>query len=1301
VTPPFWRPWVPRPVARALVDGADPRTLVWRGRAVVLFADVSGFTALGEALAERGPGGAELLHRSLVGAFTPLVRKVVRAGGWVAKFGGDAMTAVFEGEEALEAAAACALDLARGVERAALRPAAIPELAAHRLAIKIGLGEGELSWCLAGDPAHRLELLLWGEALERAVTAEHVAARGAVVTSALRATFEATAVPGGAYHLHHAPVRPPCPAPAPIVGDHPAGAAFLHPVVAARLLAGHARFVQEHRRVVVLFVRFEVDRTDLDGLRARVDTLVEATRQAGGHLDKVDLGDKGSTALIVFGAPVGHEDDAERALRLACALQGAIGVAAGLHTGLVHAGAFGSPERHEYTVLGDTVNLAARLMQAAGPVGTILASREVVGSLADRLDTGPPIALQVKGRRAQVVAVVVHGFRRPVWQRERPALPMVGRVTELAAALVAVRAAAGGRGRTLVVAGEAGMGKSRFVEDVLRAAEAAGLRVSGGAAQPLAQEPWDTWREVWQALLPWSPDEDPALVRQRVRAVEPSLEVRAPLLSGPLGAALPIPPALEGLGDEARLRATTDLLTRVLEAAARQQPRVLVLEDAHWMDPQSRSLLLSLTAVVPWLPVLLIVATRPDDRALLRELTQRPGVELVALGPLSEDESATLVRRQLDGRGPPATTLAGITERAGGNPLFLDEIVRLVRARTTDPADPRSWEGLEVPRTLGALVSSRLDALADVDRLAVLAASVIGPRFRLASLHACCPELGEAARLELRLAHLAQLDLTPVDDPAEPSFRFRHALTRETAYHLLTDETRRDLHGRVAWSLAGEEDPDPIAVAWHFGKTDDRDQQGPWFRRAAAAATERNDPAAALVWFEQWLSLGHADGRAAVLEAMGRLAFRAGTLPRAEAWWTEARALADAGGDVVVGVAARVGLASLWADTGRRREAETAATEALAAADHADLRTADHVSALLFLAQLQRDTDQSGATALALRGFALAEALQEPGFAGRAAAVVALVLLRQPDDVPKAQPWLTRARELAEAADDPIGLARALSHQAAAHWWTGRVLEATAAWGRAVQEHLRIGDVGQAWTGYGNLAQVHLNRRSVVTARPMQALRCDHDTRAGRWKVAAAGLPSLLQTAYFHPDLWQPAADEAALYVAIAAEAGTPYWHAIALASAVLVWWRTGQDTLALEAARATLQLPPGTLVDEAQGWAACWGQLAGRRLGAWSAEDDARVASAAAKAGPRTRGFFAAAQVIAGTDADASLRALDAACLDPGDVFLHAIREALWGRPMDPPPALDAPPDLGVAPQYPELFAAVRERWARHRTTG
>src|SRR4051794_907862 len=295
---------------------------------VVMVADVCGFTAMSESVARGGPGAAERVSRTINALFAPIVPRVHERGGEVALFVGDAVVAVLRDADAARACAA----------------------AVHRagpLELSVGLAAGELVSTVVGDPSVRLEHVLFRGALARAAAARHRAGPGRTVAGDL------------------GPRRPAWPAP---LRDAPA-APFLHPSVAARLEAGRELQLAEHRRVTSLFCRFAELREDDPAAPARLQAVVQAAlavlARFGGALLQVEAVDKGSTLKATFGAPVAHEDDERRAVACARALlerdelrRAAIGVA----TGTVYCGLIGSAARREYTVLGDAVNVAARLM---------------------------------------------------------------------------------------------------------------------------------------------------------------------------------------------------------------------------------------------------------------------------------------------------------------------------------------------------------------------------------------------------------------------------------------------------------------------------------------------------------------------------------------------------------------------------------------------------------------------------------------------------------------------------------------------------------------------------------------------------------------------------------------------------------------------------------------------------------------------------------------------------------------------------------------------------------------------------
>ena len=407
------------------------------------------------------------------------------------------------------------------------------DVGTFRLEAKIGAAAGAVLSTTVGDPATRLEHVVAGSAIDLCADAEHHAAPGEVVAHAdLLARcpgIELAWQEGDFARVTAIRPRPPRNRPGllpqPSAAALPTLAAYLHPVIAERLLAGLGSFVDEHRRLTVLFVGFGgPDYSNRDAamrLQAYLAPAIEIITRYDGHLRQVETGDKGSLYIVVFGAPVSHEDDEERALRAALELRELPGdrVRIGVASGWTFCGCVGSPERQEYTAVGDTVNLAARLMQAAGP-GEILVGGAVGARArrAVRLDLRAPIAVKGKSRPVPVAGLVGQAKRlRGHGEREFP-LPMVGRERELASFVDALDAARAGEGRVVAIAGEAGIGKSRLTAELLRATEARSVEAFTGACQSYGQTTvYLPWQEIWRAMLGLDPGEAAGAATERAR----------------------------------------------------------------------------------------------------------------------------------------------------------------------------------------------------------------------------------------------------------------------------------------------------------------------------------------------------------------------------------------------------------------------------------------------------------------------------------------------------------------------------------------------------------------------------------------------------------------------------------------------------------------------------------------------------------------------------------------------------------------------------------------------------------------
>ncbi|KAF0244436.1 MAG: adenylyl cyclase class-3/4/guanylyl, partial [Planctomycetota bacterium] len=518
----------------------------------------------------------------------------------------------------------------------------------------------------------------------------------------------------------------------------------------------------------------------------------------GGTIDKFI----GSELMAVFGAPVAHEDDASRAARAAleivdAARSRAFAVRAGLNCGEV---LWGSVAGDRPTAMGDAVNVAHRLMEAAPP-GVVLVSRAVERACRGEVLFRSPERLDLRGRGAEVETF--EAWRAPSGPTEArlsplPATPFLGRDDEFARVLEVVSRPGGG---AVLVRGEAGTGKSRILAElrqVLRS-KAPGLRSMTGRARDAVRLPLLPFREMVTAELgaPGLEVFDPVTTARRlkadlVRAGMGSRDAshRADFIVLSLGAALPDSPVRHldpaRAAEEARAAWVDWLASRAKEA-----PLLVCLEDLHWADGATMALAQHLAKALPGHGVSVAASARPEARTL-------DGFEEVAVRELPPAAAAGIARIVLGGDLSPGLE-AWLLEKSGGNPLFVEELCAWLRDQGLVKGSPLALAAApsSIPDGLHALLVARLDTLPPPEREALKAASVLGRVFGAKLLKEMAgadviSALGEAAKRGLIL---------PQDRsffPGEAEYAFRHALFRDAAYSLLTKKDRSRFHGRAA-----------------------------------------------------------------------------------------------------------------------------------------------------------------------------------------------------------------------------------------------------------------------------------------------------------------------------------------------------------------------------------------------------------------------------------------------------------------------------------------------------------------------
>ncbi|MBL8961749.1 MAG: AAA family ATPase, partial [Gemmatimonadetes bacterium] len=852
------------PIDRALALAAI-RELPDRVLGAALFADLSGFTELTGILAQElgAKRGAEELLTHLNAIYEGLVAVVHDAGGSVVGFSGDAITCWFDATDgALDLAAHRAVTAAlRLHEVVRARPATItPAGAKVPFALKVGVTSGPARRFAAGDPARcRLDTLA-GDTLARVAAAERVAvASDTIVDDATRAALGSllqtaprhTLPTGDALWVVESLRAPAAPAPwPPLPGGAWLEAAgdWVLPAVAERLMAGEG-FLGELRPAIPLFIGFEGIDWDRDPEAGqRLDAFVrwaQATvSNLGGDIIQLTVGDKGSNLYAAFGAPLAHEDDADRASAAALALLdppasagGVRDVKIGMTMGQVFAGACGARAHRCYSVMGDPVNLAARLLGRAR-AGEALAASPLVRA-AVRHSFGEFVETTVRGRAEPVPVASLRGRREVVASRSTSVgATLIGRDEELGLLLPLVDAAGQGTGHTVLLEGEAGIGKSSLATVVAARAAAMGLSTYIGTAEAVQRSrPYHAWRPIFAQLLGVTATGDQerqrAAVLDRIAALDPALASRVPLLEAVCDLGFAPTPLTAQMDAAVRAENTRELLVRLLLELA-PGSRVLVLEDVHWFDSASWSLVSALRR--RGIGTLMVLAARPLADAFagselpadVRDLLADPHLVRLALRTLGAPDVAALACQRLGVDALPSPVARLIADRAEGNPLFVEELSKalleagllVVDGRRCRMADGVTDDAAAAfPVTLEGLVTSRLDRLTPAAQRTAKVASVIGRRFLDRTLDAVYPVAQERDRLPQSLEELDQRHIIAAVADV-PAHAFRHAVTHEVVYGSLLYAQRRDLHRAVAnWMEQAHGDnltPHLSALAHHW-----------------------------------------------------------------------------------------------------------------------------------------------------------------------------------------------------------------------------------------------------------------------------------------------------------------------------------------------------------------------------------------------------------------------------------------------------------------------------------------------------
>jgi len=605
----------------------------------------------------------------------------------------------------------------------------------------------------------------------------------------------------------------------------------------------------------------------------------------------------GDGFMALFGAPIAHEDHARRAVLAALAIQRALRerpaprtdetnrlvARMGLNSGLVVVGSIGDNLRMDYTAVGDTTNLAARMQQLAAPRQICLtesvrqATRHYFDcdSLGERLVKGKadPIPVYLL-RSPRGEAETVRGLSGGV------GAPLIGRAGESSSLRERMDRVLLGHGGVVAVLGEAGLGKSRLIAEARRRMEAQPARWLEGRGLSFGQTmSYRPFLEIIRAAVGITEndgrDESWAKLDHRLAALFPdAAEDVLPYLATLLGVEVhgPLAERVNDLDAEALRQQLFRTSRRFIERLARERPLVLVFEDWHWADVSSAALLEHLLSLTETVPLLICWTGRPDPgtpAAQLVDLVRRRLPDRyteITLSPLTPTQSAALLETLLK-VDQPARLRELILRKAEGNPFFIEEVVRsLIATGTVVREADDAWrvaadlEQIMIPDTLQGVIMARVDRLDEDTKQVLKLASVIGRGFSYRVLHAVA---GPEADLDRHLGELQRLELIRErSENPELEYIFKHALVQEATYESILTPRRRRLHRRVGEcteTLFGDR-PDEIAsrLAYHYARAEAWDKALINLRRAGDHAGRVAADAEALMHYEQAIA---ASGR--------------------------------------------------------------------------------------------------------------------------------------------------------------------------------------------------------------------------------------------------------------------------------------------------------------------------------------------------------------------------------------------------------------------------------------------------------
>jgi class 3 adenylate cyclase/predicted ATPase len=832
-----------------------------------LFADVSGFTAMSEKLSVLGKEGAEEITSIVNDYFETMLEISDRYGGDLLKFGGDALLIFFEGPEGPARAVTVATAMQDSMSKyqevktsQGIFPLRMSIGIGSGQIFLTNLGSSEeMNYAVMGNALANM-----GRAEDLATAGEIIVDRMTRDATMDIASFAPKGENLWHFLSISSSITPEWKSektqePTAALLDADVGDILLVCFSNLSFIEGLSPYVPDellrrlipnpsspilygsHRPVTVMFANFigideiiaALGEEHLDQICDIMNTyfvkMSAIIAQYGGTISRVDSYVVGQRILAQFGALRAHEDDPQRAIRAGLEMNNAleqvnrqvveildsipnldlvygdtpIKQRIGINSGFVFAGNMGSLERREYTVMGDQVNLTARLMSVSEE-GDVLIGQSTARHVENDFQLDERPAVKVKGKTEPVRNFVVQDLMEKAPKEfGTTQSPIIGREKELSEARRAIADATESDGRLLAISGPSGIGKTRLVEEIITLGTSAGMDLLVGTCLSYGDTlTYHPWAEILRSIFGLQSSDEP---HQRIKTLEQRMEDLGesdwtPVIGTVMGLEVPDNDLTRDLDAKLRRQRVLDIIVKLLQVRAQKKPLMLIVEDAHWADSASMDLINYVNRNIADQPILFILPHRPDDG--LPDWTEPSHAVGIDLLDLDEDAVMEIVESMFGPISIPESIRTLILSRASGNPFFVGEVVRALRDADIFQQDPSgNWEYvdtdvvIELPDTIHGVVISRIDRLDETDRGILQTAAVVGRMFDYETLSGVFGASTGSNGVKSRLDSMQNLGLVEALD--REKYRFIHLTTREVVYESLSYGLRRELHYQI------------------------------------------------------------------------------------------------------------------------------------------------------------------------------------------------------------------------------------------------------------------------------------------------------------------------------------------------------------------------------------------------------------------------------------------------------------------------------------------------------------------------